>query len=439
MSHIHKRISGAELVSLIIPLVLMLVLFGGYDQLDERPDSGSYLNFADAIISGEIFTTQDPSDLRFYRLARTPGYPLIVVVAKTLFPDETTGLLYLHLLFAALSIVFLSLALRAWCAPVMTGLIVVAAQILMKDYFFAVMTEWVVFNLLLVIFGMLIVSIRNSSLRNLFVLGLLASLTVLIRPTIAPALLVMPFLFLYRWKFHISEMLVLSLTVAPIVLWMTFNWYQLGSFSLSKLDGHLRYSVGSMIGYADEIPGDSDELKTFIREVNTKKVPAKGDEDEFVVNYDETYNMIRVQSNLFWVAYKLKDADKGLLYFDSEILGVYGRRAISNNVDNYIEYVRHGMKVFLQQGSPYVAVYLLIIPLIGLARRKSLILCWSTLAMFAIHLLQGLLCAAYLFVFKRYAVLTLYPYLVSVAICLCGLIYAEGYPARLRKYLRSLK
>lgn len=434
---INLRNNSAAIVSFALPVIIAVFLFGGQSTMGKRPDSGSYLNLADMIISGEIFEKKEISEVRWGRAVRTPGYSLFIVAAKVGLGNEQRGLYLIHLALGLFAIVFLSAKLRVFSPPIITGTIVVLVQFAMRKYFPTIMSEWIAFNLLLILFGLVVDGFRSPSTKILFAIGLLASFCVLIRPSLLPVMLLMPVLVVYRWRVTIAESSLLAITLLPLVLWMSFNFYHLGVFKLAENSGQTAFGVGSMVGHANIEPGDSEALKNFITVINEKKTPPKGAEDEFIANLDVNYSMFRLTSNLFWVAWILKPEDQGPIAFDREILKPYGRRALESSPGNYVRYVLHGLKITLNFGAPLLTVCLLVVPLFSLYRKKNHVLSWVALLMFAIHMGQAFICAAVLVVFDRYLIVTFYPYLASIMICLTGLLIAEGVLERIAGKLPS--
>ena len=433
-ARIKTAIGISEVIGIAIPVIILVFALSGME-LTKRPDSGSYIVFADSILSGDLFEKKDLNDISFGRAVRTPGYPLIVALAKLTSSDFISSLKLLHFVFGIFSIVFLSLVLKPWLPPIATGLSIVFVDICMGVYFGNIMTEWVAFNLLLVLVGLVVIGFRNPSNRNLCIIGLLASCIVLVRPAAIPVMLILPMLVIYRRSLGIKDAILFVSTLLPLIAWMSFNLYHLDSFALGRVSGHNIFGIGTMIGYAEEEPGDSDELREFIRGVNAKKTPAVGDEDEFVANFDKEYHTIRLTSNLFWIAYPLRIEGMGAIPFDEQYLAVYGRRAINDHLDNYISYVLHGLKLSVQFVSPYLTLYLLLIPLFALYRNRNAVLAWVALVMFAIHAGQVILISVFQTIFVRYLELTFYPYVGAIILCFLALLFAEGIPERLLGWL----
>jgi hypothetical protein len=430
------RISVWQLIGIAIPIIMLTLFFGRYDSVKERNDSKNYVKLAEGLMSGEVLVKQDQSDIRYWRAVRTPGYPALILLATGGLNADISNLLIMHLALAIVSVVFISLAMAPYCPTLLSGLVVSGALVQVREFFPLQMTEWAGINLVLIMFAMIVVSIRNPSLRNLVIVGLIASFAVLVRPAMAPLLLVAPCLIVYRRRLKFLEGVALMATLAPIILWMGINLYAIDSFTLAQLRGQNLLGIGSIIGHAEAEPGDSPELVKFIEDFNAKKQPIKGEEQAFVDDLDTNFNRLRFESNVNWVAHPLRHKTPlGLVVFDRDIMGVYGQRAIMANLGNYARYVLHGLKIYFKFGIPYIAILLLVFPLYGLYRSKALVASWAALAMFAIHLGHGVLVATNQAVFERFIVLTFYPYTATAVICFVCLLYAEGLPQRVLQFL----
>jgi hypothetical protein len=436
MEYTRMKISIRQLVGIAIPVVLLTVFFAQYDTVTTRTDSSGYYEFAKEMMSGEVLEKKEPIEMKYWRVVRTPGYPALILLATGGLKADINNLLSLHLAFAIASVVLVSLAMAPYCPPMLAGLMVVASLVPIRGLFSIQLTEWVGINIVFFMFAMIVVCIRHPSLRNLVITALIASIGVLIRPALAPLLLVAPCLVLYRRRLRFTEGLALSATLVPLLLWMSINWYAMDSFTLAQLRGQNLLGIGSMLGHAEVAQDDSPELAAFIEDFNIKKTPSKGAEQAFMDDLDTNFHRLQFESNIAWVAYPMKlEAGIGIVQFDKNYMEVYGLRAIRSNLGNYVRYVLHGLKIYFKYGIPYIAIGLLLIPLYGLYKQKALIASWAALAMFGIHLGHGLLVAGYQAVFERFIVLTFYPYSAAIAICFICLLLAEGLPQRVQRLI----
>lgn len=432
----RMNFSIRQLVGIAVPVILMTVIFLQYDTVIERKDSANYYQFAKGMMSGEILERKEPTEIKYWRAVRTPGYPALILLATGGLTGDINNLLVVHLAFAIASVVMVSLAMAPYCPTILTGLMVAASLVQIREFFPVQMTEWVGINIVFFMFAMIVAGIRKPSLRNLVIIALIASIGVLIRPALAPLLIVGPALILYKRKLRLTEGLTVSATLLPLLLWMSINWYAIDSFTLAQLRGQNMLGIGSMLGHAEVRQGDSPELAAFIEGFTSKKTPSKGAEQAFMDDLDKNFNRLQFESNVYWVAYPMmREGGIGRINFDKNFMGVYGLRAIRSNLDNYLRYVLHGLKVYFKYGIPYIAIVLLAVPLYGIYKQKALVVSWATLAMFGIHLGHGLLVAGYQAVFERFIVLTFYPYSAAIAICFICLLFAEGVPQRVQSLL----
>jgi len=428
------KINAFQFIAAVIPALLLITLFSGYEQVQTRPDSGGYIAIAKTLVSGEIFEKIPLDKVRWDRAVRSPGYPALIVIGTLGDTANINNMLIVHLIIALFTTVFLSWVLRHYSPPLLTGLAVVFVEVMMRDYYIAVMTEFTGFNMLLVLFGMTVMALRNPTLRMLFFIGLLASMATLVRPALIVTMVLMPLLWLYRGKFKIADGLI-ALSALPVLLWMSFNLYTIEGFTLTQVRGLNYLGIGSQVGYAEEQPGDSDELKKFIKMMNELKKPPMGEEDEHINNLDESYKFILLNNSL-WVPYENRaQLNGGPVIYDRELYEPYGRRAILANLGNYAKYVIFGLTLFYAIWFPYAVFVMALIPLIGIYRQKNLLLSYGTLVMFAIHVIEGVLVSGYEAVWDRYIVLTFYPYAAAVIICAVGLVYAEGWHERITRLM----
>jgi hypothetical protein len=431
------KISTAQLIGMAIPAIALMVFFSSFDKIEKRPDSGGYITFANDIVSGEFFKKTDIDDVRWHRAIRTPGYPLIIVLATGGDTDNIDNMLIAHGVIGLLSLIFLSMTLRQYCPPVITGSVVALSQFFMRDYFSTVMTEFTVFNLLLVIFGLTVICIRTPSFAALFFLGLVASLAVLVRPAVIPVMALMPLMFLFYRGFNIGEGCLLAVSTLPVLIWMSFNLHTIDAFTLTQIRGLQLLGVGTQVGYAEEKPDDPEGLKIFIRMMNERKGPKMGEEDAYINSLDGATTKdyrFNFYNNSLWIPFEIRlklGVPVSPISLDRNFYEPYGRRAITANFGNYVKYFIYGMTVFFSFGFPYAIFLFLVVPFWGIYRRKNLVLSYAALVMFAIHFGVGVLVSGIEAVYDRYVIATFYPYIVAILTCLFGLLYAEGLHQRI--------
>jgi len=333
-------------LGILLPVAVMLGYFFSHGEPRLLVDSDSYLDFADALISGDLFEKKALSEIDYGRAVRTPGYPLVLAAGKLVFGDNLDSVLIMHGLIAVLTIVFLALALRPYLPTLVTGVAVLAIEVLMRTYFYFVMTEWLSIHLLFVLFGMLVIAIRKPTIGNIFLTGLLVTLMVLVRTAILPAFGLLPVLMLYGKHFSIRSIIVVATSLLPLLLWMGFNQYHLGKFSIAAVSGYSWLGVGALIGHTEAEPGDSPQLQHFIKEFNKHKVPAVGEEDGYVETIDANAMMFRFGHNL-WEAARPVVLEMGMdvVTYDSEIFAVYGNSVIYANPGRIIVLGVPGMKI----------------------------------------------------------------------------------------------
>jgi len=420
-----------DALGILLPVAIMFSYFFSSGELLLLVDSDSYLDFSEGILSGDLFEKKELAEIDFGRAVRTPGYPVMLAAGKLIFGDYPVSALVLHGLIAALTLAFLALTLRPYLSTVITGMCILTAELLMHDFFYTVMTEWLTFHLILILFAMLIISIRKPSVRNIFLTGLLITFMVLVRPAMLPAYGVLPLLMLYGKELKIRSIVIVATSMLPLLLWMGFNQYHLGRFTIAALDGHSWIGVGALLGHAEAEPGDSPQLQYFITEFNKRKLPAVGEADGFVEAQDLVSMMFRFGHNL-WAAARPVVEEMGMdpVTYDSEIYAVYGKRIIYAHPERYVAFVMQGMKIALSHISPFLIFGLLLIPAACIWRQKCLPVAYAAIALFFFHIVHELLVCMVQGVFARYVVITLYPYMLAVVLSGLSLVVTEVISAK---------
>jgi hypothetical protein len=410
-------------ISIALPAIALVIFFAFAPEIQIRKDSGSYLSMATQIISGEIFEKKELKEISFGRSIRTPGYPILIALSTGGDPFENSSyMLYTHFFIALAAMIFLSLALRQYCPPMVTAFAVLAIELLTKDFYAAIMTEFVAINVLLVLFGVTVRAMKNPSTRNIFFIGILAACAALLRPAGIVCFAIVPLMVIYRRRLNIVNGAVLASTLLPLLMWMSFNYYHLGAFTITQVSGLNAMGIGSQLGYVEPQPGDSQTLIKFIEDMNVKKNPPMGEEDEHIQNLDPSYKFLLL-NNTYWIM-EGRWQLSGAIPFDREYLWPYGTRAIKANLGNYFTYVTYGIGLFFSFVFPGAAIVMLVVPATGIYLKRNLVLSYTVLIMFMIHTAAGFLTAAYEAVWDRYIILTFYPYTLAVTICLFGLVFS---------------
>ncbi|MGI9291691.1 MAG: hypothetical protein ACR2QG_10500 [Gammaproteobacteria bacterium] len=412
-----------------LPALIMISFFLSFimyaNQMESgisiRPDSGNYILFAEQIISGEVFEKKPVEEIKFGRAIRTPGYPLLIAAFTFGDPEANIdNVLLAHLLIALCTLLFVSYQLRNLCPPLLTGLAVMVAQAQMSKPFGSVMTEFVAFNILLILLALTVKAIQKPDNGILFWIGLIGVIGVLVRPAMVVCLPIVPLLVLYRRRLSIRDSLILASALIPLTMWMGFNKYQLGAFTITQVSGLNAMGIGSQLGHAEVLPGDPPELVAFIEDMHTKKQPPKGKEDEHIANLNPDYKFLLLK-NTYWISMETRAA-VGTIPFDRDYLWHYGTRSINANLDNYARYVVYGLTLFFSFVFPGAAILMLIVPAYGILRKRALTLSYTAIVMFLVHSGSALLTSAYEAVWDRYVILTFYPFAVSIALCAFSLI-----------------
>jgi hypothetical protein len=419
------KLNFYQIVSIALPAIVMSLFFMKNTEPEIRLDSGGYLNFSASILSGEIWEKQELNEVRYARAIRTPGYPLVIGLATGGdIEAKKSNILVAHLLFALFTIVFLSVQLRHLCPPFITAGGVFVVEFFMRDYFQAIMTEFIAFNMLLILFGLVVGAVEAPTARRIFFIGFIAALGALIRPAMIVCAVLVPLLVIYRRRLSIKEGFIFTASLLPVLLWMTFNLVQIGAFTITQVSGLNALGIGAQVGYAEAQSGDSEDLVAYIEAMNKQKIPPMGTEDEHINNLEPDYKFFLLQ-NTYYTSSDTRWS-VGHIPYDREYMFPYGTRAIKANPGNYIKYVVYGLGLFFAFVFPFASVAMLIIPLAGIYQRKAVALSYACIGLFAVHVASGVVTAAYEGVWDRYIIMTFYPYLLAVLLCLSQQILSAG-------------
>lgn len=385
------------------------------------PDSRQYLTFAEAIATGELFRVEPGRPVPQHLVMRMPGYPALLAFAAALVPgDAATRITVLHGAIGLATLVGVPLLVRAWCPVAVTAPALLFVLWRMRVYFGWAITEWTSLNLLLFLFAASVRYWSRPSTAGLFGLGALAAALILVRPAMAVVGLVPAAAALAGVR--AVGLRVLPAVVGPFVpvlLWMAFNVHRLGTFALTPSLGHNLFGVASMVGHAEAAPGDDEDLRLLIEEVNRGKQPPPGrrlaigsaGRAPFAWEIERLAGVYR--RNVHRVAEdSVRRHGWDMVRYNAMLLE-YSLRAIRRDPRAYLDYVLFGLRS-LRSVVPLL-LPALVVPAVWLWRGTHRGLAIATLSMLVIHLLHTLLCAMVEVVLPRYYRLTWFP-LVAASI-----------------------
>ena len=388
--------------------ILALLLFFGFPSSNSiQPDSESYLSFAQDIRNGQIFSkVQAP----WYSVIRTPGFPALLAISQTLLGDDPAALIALHLGLAILVVFAVIFRFRNFLSQWVILLLTLLAFWLWRDYYAAVLTEWSALCVVLLFLSFVPQSYKECTPMRLFLIGLILSLLVLIRPALITCLAVVILFVCFAVpredRRRISVGILLGLL--PMFFWCTFNSYRLGSFGVASFIGHNTFGVAALIGSAEFEISDGPEMVRFSNYVNVLKVPKQGQEKKVVVDkLPEIYSALPPQFNynVYQVALEFEQEQNYSRQSYDELMYRYSKRVVLENPLSYLKFVLSGLNSLLRDAWLLVVSSLLLVLLINSGHPLSLFLGASL----ALHLSHVLLCSFLQVVVSRFYLLTFIP------------------------------
>jgi hypothetical protein len=396
------RIPPAELAALLLGVLIGAYLLGYPSRLVFTPDAHEYVAFSDAILDGGLFSRRG-SEVSKDLATRTPGYPLVIAAVRALGAGSESAVRAIHAALGLAALLCVPLLLRSQCPVWLSASGVLVALYCMRSYYARPITEWLSLVLLLFLFALCARHVENPGPRRLLAIGLTSAAIVLTRPALIAAGL-FPFGFaLLRGGSVRLRALAVSVSLAPVLLWMGFNLYRLGSFTLTPFTGPNLFGVAALVGHATPRAGDDPELVRFIEEVNRGKKPPPGER----VRLDRLERPAYDQ-NIHKLAEPIA-SEHGYDWMDfNRMLLVYSSRSLRAHPREYLAYVLFGLEKVL----PDLALLFVpacVLPVYWLVRGRHRGLALATLALLGLHLAHMLLCASMEIMLPRYRMLTSCP------------------------------
>ena len=378
-------------------------------------DSAQYLEFAKAIRSGEVFSSQEPKAYALY--LRTPGFPLLLAVGELLTGgDRRDALRLVHASLGLIAVFAVMYLLRTQIHPLISGLSVICALAQAQEVNLAVMTEWLTLSYLLILYATWAAFFTERKLKWLVWGAVICSLMVLTRPVflyLLPLPFAMALLFLRRQPGPTLRraLAALALGCAPVALWAAFNFYRLGLFTVSPAGVVSLFGVASALGPASAQAGDDLAFQVFVREANRMRsildslagVPGGPTQEQI-------YSVVADNTSLAWM---LKEQLQLSWKDTTHYLARYSHRVIIDRGRTYLMYVWQGV-TGLYSLLPLL-VPMLLFPFYLWWRRVSLPLAYAAIMFLALHVSYAVLIAVVGVMHGRYYNLTFIP-LHSVAL-----------------------
>ncbi len=400
------------LATFFVSLTLLLIFLNATPEFNHLgPDTFEYLAFADEILTGKLFTLRAVDDIPIGSIIRTPGFPAVLALGKLFAPEDLrTAMLVGHsILFC---VVFAGLAVfgRSYASPPVFGILVVPALLQMRPVFAGLASEWSAFCFLMLLIGCLLNYFKSPNPKHLLLLGIAASLVALSRPAVCIATTVPVLAAMHlpatSWP---RRLLIALVSLAAMWSWMGFNWYRLGSFSLAPRGGANIFCVGALVGKASVYPSDSQELRTFIEDLNRETVSLSITEMAEERTLEISPSFFAKYVGNYPIADKIAARSGINRVTENEYLGIYGIRAIRENASGYLLHLYYGAQNFALTG--YLLLPAFFLPIVWLRKGKHAGLSWSVLAMLYVHVGHLSLVLLTQPLLSRYYAVTFYPLL----------------------------
>jgi hypothetical protein len=318
-----------------------------------NPDSNQYLQFASELIGTEFTPTGGNTDFLPGSLVRQPLYPALIGVFSLFFDYITpTSILVAHLCFAVITVFYARYILNDRNFLLLWGSLI-AAWSTLSIYRESLMTEWLVFHLLVLLFLAVIKHQEGTSRLSLLSISILSAALVLTRFEFLP-ILILPFILAYSNLRHyffqasIGVFLVVCSVIPQFISYGRFTWGDLskaGTFALVSGLGKLEEPMTSSIQDISARLAKSGKVITLAQIIPTVWFSPEALFEAFSVN-DRISHELRLQKKISWQE----------LY---EIQGEYSRALIKEYPVKYFILVLLG-----------VSTTIWIIPLAGLAYIK---------------------------------------------------------------------
>ena len=334
---------------LLIPFLTIIVLICGLfppfePHAELTHDGAGYLNVADIIIDGSIFTTELTPETNRLLVIRVPVLPTVLAVLKITGADPAQALVAFHT-FAALLVLLLVLYHYGpksgyW----FSGLTYLGSLCLMKEYHTLILTE---FLAVLGLFTLIILTercIENRSNRCLFLTGFLTSILILLRPALIVCLLA-PALTIWFFRTKPKAWALLGLAALPLLLWMSFNFSRFGSFTITPFAGYNLFGVASVLGPIETTPEDPEDYQYFVKEFTEKrleKINTAQDLDSILKRYGRLLYVYT--RNISLVSEEIRSNRWDAVHHNRILLN-YAKRTIATYPTRYVTWVNSQLQV----------------------------------------------------------------------------------------------
>ncbi|MDZ4787052.1 MAG: hypothetical protein SGJ02_13345 [bacterium] len=384
-----------------------------FEDLQPHADADLYVSFAKYIESGSLFNGGSNLAIPQFSLIRTPGYPFFLYLVEKLFGQN--HIVFSQILLGAITIVISSFLLRLQILPILSGLIFCIVLYCERLYAHFAITEWLALNILLLFSTFIFRYCHSQNWKDLFCMSLLAGFSILVRPALIITIFIpLYFIFANSVLAKVKKSFVVLSGIMPVLLWCFFNLIRVGSFNLTAFDGMSLFGVGTLVGSAEVKETDSEDLKSFITEINYKKIPELGAENFYIKNLKDHYQPAQYNHNLYRIGLSWATENNVSTIRINELMRIYAVRSIGDNLVNYLRFVSVGLYYLLSRWMILISALILV-----LVSKKYFKQTSSSKALFIIlilHLAHCFLCSTTQILVLRYFNLSYYLLLSAVLI-----------------------
>lgn len=409
----------------IAALSLVCFLLANFDaeQIISYPDTSGYLSVASSMTQGKYFQSAEASEIM--TAMRSPLYPLMLALAGM----KPYSVLLLHFLIGTFAVTYVSVALRRVVNPFVAST-AISLSLARVEWINAVMPEWLMINLILMIYvtaGLLII---EPNRRRIVLLCVLVGAGILTHP----AMFVLLFIAILGiavslWKGSKQGVIEGTLIMATaIVAIVGINMVRFGEWSLTPFGNLHRFGIAAVIGEAAPTEGDSPKLTEFLTEMNRNRIRFDfKNSDPVLLHTNQSTEAEKYLDNI-WVVGETIRSKLGLSNAEfNEFAAVYSIRVLRNHTSDYGRYVLSGLRGLFHDFSFFTAGLLLAL-IAMIARNRAVPLAGAVLISIVIHGIHAILCCSTLQYVNRFYDRTFLGF-KAVVVLLAILITAELFRA----------
>lgn len=368
------------------------------------PDSDQYLEFAGWLIGRSVRTIGELTTFVPGHITRTPVYPIFLIPALLVPHAYFIKAILWTGLFVWIAVTFVLVqTFKNFVRPATIIILCLTVSILMKHYPKVIMTEWLVYLLLLLLAALWQRFFSEPRSTLLFFVTCTSTLLTLTRPEYG-FILLMPPLMVVLSKFPIrSALLPITAGVLPLILWLGFNFYRFDRITVAPMEGHI-FASASVLG--DVVPDAAVPAlqKEFTTAMNERLIRREADAASTLVTLNPDRLIKSTSANLF-TAERFGDTHDLSWLTLNDMMARYAAEAIAAHPFAYLELVFWGISSLIWSLPSFVLSLLIFRR--WRDRPKMRPLQWTTLGAYVLHGIHIVLIAFLNIVYFRYYLPTL--------------------------------